>query len=84
MCDKAVGTCPFVFDSVSDQYKTQEMCYEVADIRKNIFAALFSVHETIRLSRHEQVCLIRLHFKRCFSHHRALMIGEVSLETKPN
>ena len=27
-------------------------------IRKNIFACLFSVHNTISLSRHEQVCLI--------------------------
>ena len=84
MCDKAVGTCPFVFDPVSDQYKTQEMCYKVADIRKNIFACLFIVHKTIRLSHHEQVCLIRLHFERCFSHHRTLMMGEVSLKTKPN
>ena len=30
------------------------------DIRKNIFACLFSVHNTISLSRHEQVCLMRL------------------------
>ena len=28
------------------------------NIRKNIFACLFSVHNTISLSRHEQVCLI--------------------------
>ena len=39
-------------------------------IRKNIFACLFSVHNTINLSRHEQVCLIRLRFERYFSHHR--------------
>ena len=25
-CDKAVDKCPFVFDSVPNQYKTQEMC----------------------------------------------------------
>ena len=31
-------------------------------IRKNIFACLFSVHNTITLSRHEQVCLMRLRF----------------------
>ena len=31
-------------------------------IRKNIFACLFSVHNTISLSRHEQVCLMRLRF----------------------
>ena len=39
-------------------------------IRKNIFACLFSVHNTISLSRHEQVCLMRLRFERYFSHHR--------------
>ena len=42
---------------------------------KNIFARLFSVHNTICLSRHEQVCLMRLHFERY------LMMGELSLET---
>ena len=26
MCDKTVEKCPFVFDSVPDQYKTQELC----------------------------------------------------------
>ena len=26
MCVTAVDTCPFVFDSVFDQYKTQETC----------------------------------------------------------
>ena len=25
MCHEAVDTCPFVFDSIPDQYKTQEM-----------------------------------------------------------
>ena len=39
-------------------------------ILKNIYACLFSVHNTISLSRHKQVCLIRLRFKRFFSHHR--------------
>ena len=38
--------------------------------RKNIFGCLFSVHNTISLSRHEKVCLIRLLFERYFSHHR--------------
>ena len=28
------------------------------------------LNNTIRLSRHEQVCLIRLRFERYFSHHR--------------
>ena len=38
---------------------------------KNSFACLFSVRNTISLSRHEQVCLMRLRFERYFSHHRA-------------
>ena len=25
MCDKAVNSCFFIFDSISNQYKTQEM-----------------------------------------------------------
>ena len=29
MCDKAVDTCPFVFDSIPDQYMTQEICVKV-------------------------------------------------------
>ena len=36
-----------------------------------MFACLFSVHNTISLSVHEQLCLIRLHFERYFSHHLA-------------
>ena len=32
------------------------------NLLKNIFACLFSVHNTISLSRHEQVCLMRLFF----------------------
>ena len=43
----------------------------ILDIRKNIFACLFSVLNAISLSRHEQVCLIRLRFERHFSHHCA-------------
>ena len=43
------------------------------DICKNIYACLFSVHNIISLSRHEQVCLIRLRFERYFSHHRATL-----------
>ena len=40
----------------------------VLHLCKNIFACLFSIHNTISLSHHEQVCLSGLHF-------------EVSLET---
>ena len=37
-------------------------------IRKTIFPYLFSVHNAVTLSSHEQVCLMRLRFKRYFSH----------------
>ena len=57
-------------------------------VHKDIFACLFSIHNTISLSCHEQVCLSGLRFERYFSHHRAndwrsisSMMGEVSLET---
>ena len=36
--------------------KWLSLCLRIT-IRKNIFACLFSVHNTISLSRHEQVCL---------------------------
>ena len=49
---------------------TVKIKYLPFSIRKNIFACLFSVHSTISLSRHEQVCLIRLRFERYFYHHR--------------
>ena len=39
------------------------------EIRKNIFACLFSIHNTISLSHHEQVCLSGLRFERYFSYH---------------
>ena len=39
--------------------------------RTNIFPCLFSVHNTISLSRHEQVCLMRRRFERYFSYHQA-------------
>ena len=29
MCNNAADECPFVFDSVPDQYKTHEMCDKV-------------------------------------------------------
>ena len=40
-------------------------------LRENIFAYLFSVHNTISSSRHEQVFLIMLRSERYFFHHRA-------------
>ena len=63
---------------VYSQFKDNIWGVDLADMqslsrknkRKNIFACLFSVHNTISLSRHEQVCLMRLRFERYFSHHR--------------
>ena len=40
------------------------------ETRKNIFDCLFSIHNIISLSRHEQVYLSGLRFERYFSHHR--------------
>ena len=42
------------------------------NICKNIFACLISAHNTISLSRHEKVRLIRLRLERYFSDYRAL------------
>ena len=47
-------------------------------MRKNIFACLFSIHNTISLSRDEQVCLSRLLFERCLSHHRIMNTEQTS------
>ena len=47
---------------------------------KSIFPCLFIVHNIISLSRHEQVCLMRLHLESYCSHHQAV-VGEASLET---
>ena len=38
-------------------------------VHKDIFACLFSIHNTISLSCHEQVCLSWPRFERYFSHH---------------
>ena len=43
-------------------------CFGVA-VYKNIFTCLFSVHNIIRLSCHEQVRFMKLHFERYFFHH---------------
>ena len=40
---------------------------------KNMFAFLFSVHNTTSLSRHKQISFVRLRLERCFSHHRAIL-----------
>ena len=49
--------------SNSAQVQKLNFAYKEGLIRKNIFACLFSVHNTISLSRHEQVCLMRLRFR---------------------
>ena len=41
------------------------------NIRKYIFSCLFSIHKTISLTCHEQVCLSGPHFERYFSYHQA-------------
>ena len=80
------------FQDISDCYKNWLFCSVLDNwciggsrhmqiIRKNIFACLSSVRNTISLSRHEQVCLVRLRFEIYFSHHCGPMMGEVSLET---
>ena len=49
----------------------QEMIITNKNIHKDIFACLFSIHNIISLSCHEQVSLSGLRFERYFSHHRA-------------
>ena len=46
------------------KYLTEEFVYV-----KMFFACLFSIHNTIRLSRHEQVCLNGIRFERYLSHY---------------
>ena len=48
----------FIFENC---YKRIEFCKEYS-----------YYYNTISLSRHEQVCLMRLRFERYFSHHRAM------------
>ena len=36
-------------------------------LSKNIFPCLFNVYNTISLSRHEQICLMMIHFGDIFS-----------------
>ena len=56
-------------DSYDSLPLEKEMTFH--DIHKDIFACLFSIHNIISLSCHEQVCLSGLRFERFFSHHRA-------------
>ena len=63
---KIFKVCLTIFQIMHGSY-VEDYCV----IRKNIFACLFSAHNIISLSRHEQVCLMRLRFERYFSHHQA-------------
>ena len=46
------------------RYQNRMLMQIYESLRDNSFACLFSVHNTISLTRHEQVCSIRLRFKR--------------------
>ena len=57
--------------TVGNYHHTVISCSTIIVIHKDIFACLFSIHNTVSLSCHEQVCLSGLRFERYFSHHRA-------------
>ena len=59
----------------------QDLSKQKLSMRKNIFACLFSVHNTICLSCHEQVCLMSVHFEGYFSHGRGISRNVASLNT---
>ena len=62
-----------IFKSIIKEIK------EILHVLKNIFACLFSVHNTISLSHHEQVCLMRLRFERYFSSLNILVHDVINL-----
>ena len=73
----------FIRHCVNNRETAQPLfaCYKnkdnFLDIHEKIFACLFKVHNTIRLSRHEQVC-----FLGCVSRYTSPIIEpEVSLKT---
>ena len=45
----------------------------LTSIHKKVFACLFSVHNTVSLSHHDQVCIMRLRFERYLSSIHFLM-----------
>ena len=49
MCDKAVNTCFFVFDSIPDQYKTQEMYDTVLSKDSSLIVYCPDKHKTQRM-----------------------------------
>ena len=50
----------FLYEAKSDNFTHIQAIFfsDMLYVRKNIFACLFSVHNTIILSRHKQVCLL--------------------------
>ena len=56
--------------TLADKVKSCRQIWRLKVLRKHIFACLFSVYNTISLSRHEQVWLMKLRFERYFFHHR--------------
>ena len=58
-----------IFVSILKDFTFNEYNVKVC---KNAFAYLLIVHNTLSLSRHEQVSLMRLRFERYLSHHQAI------------
>ena len=46
-------------------------CTDVLKLHYWCFIYEINLHERVSLSRHKQICLMRLHFERYFTHHRA-------------
>ena len=69
-------TCYLMQASVRDFsiYFMKNIFQNKTNICENIIACPFSVHNTISLSRHEQVSLIWLRSERYFSHHQAMQM----------
>ena len=57
MCDKAVNRCFYMFDSISDQYKTQKTC------DRAFFTALYA-DGNILVELNEELMPIEWHHKR--------------------
>ena len=49
-CDKAVDNCPFIFDSVPDQYIAQEMCEKVVSKKSLILKYGSDKHKSQKIS----------------------------------
>ena len=57
MYDNAVDTCPFLFDSIPDQYITQKMCDK--DVSEDSFMLKYC-HDKYEISYHQNLFLIGL------------------------